>query len=286
MFRKEQNKIYGLIGFPVKHSLSAIMHNAAFKALGINAEYKLFEVSPEELGEFLMNLGKNNIFGLNVTVPHKEKAMEFVSFGMEYSYLKRIGAINTILNKDGALLGFNTDIFGLQRHLKENFDCADKNVAVLGAGGASRAVCYALVKSNAKKIAIFDIDIGKARNVTSTIKSMFDFNIFAVDKIEDLEIAEKDLLVNATPIGLRETDSLPIDEKLLHKNLFVYDLIYNPRETKLISLAKKIGCKCANGLGMLLYQGMLSFEIWTGKSAPREVMEGALREALNTTNKL
>ncbi|MDP2939230.1 MAG: shikimate dehydrogenase [Candidatus Omnitrophota bacterium] len=281
MFRKSPQKIYGLLGFPAKHSLSAIMHNAAFKALKINAEYKLFEVESNDFVDFLNSLEEQNIFGLNITIPYKERIMDFVSLSFEANYLKRIGAVNTIVNKEGIWRGFNTDIPGFEKHLKENFEPAGKNVAVLGAGGAARAVCYVLAKSNAERIAIFDIDKVKAQIVSNMIKSLFDFNIFPLEKIEELDLRNKDLLVNATPLGLNENDPFPIKEEWLHKDLFVYDLIYNPPETQLLAIAKKIGAKTSNGLGMLLYQGMLSFEIWTGKPAPREAMEGALLEALH-----
>ncbi len=279
---KVKKKIYGLIGFPVKHSLSSFMHNAAFKALAINAEYKLFEVAPEGLDDFLKNLEKNNIFGLNVTIPYKERVLEFVSPDFEAPYLKKIKAINTIANKNGVWKGFNTDIPGFERHLKENFDPADKKVAIIGAGGAAKAVAYCLAQSGAKKIIVFDIDRTKSQNLTNMIKSIFDFPIFPVESIEELGLIDKDLLVNATPIGLKESDPSPVPEEYLHKNLFVYDLIYNPAETKLLAAARKAGARTSNGLGMLLYQGMLSFEIWTGKIAPKEVMEGALLEALKT----
>ncbi len=280
MPKDSEKKIYGLIGFPVKHSLSAFMHNAAFKALGINAQYRLFEIKPEELEVFLGSLNKENIFGLNITVPYKERILDFITFDVDSFYLKKVRAVNTILNKGAVWKGFNTDIPGFSRHLKENFEPAGKRAAILGAGGAARAVAYVLADSKAKNISIFDIDKVKAQNVANMVKSSFDFPIFAVDNIEGLEVLNKDLLINATPVGLNESDPLPVAEELLHKNLFVYDLIYNPAETKLLSLAKKIGAKTSNGLGMLLYQGMLSFEIWTGKKAPKEVMEGALLEAM------
>ena len=276
-----QKRIYGVVGYPVKHSLSPAMHNAAFRALGLDAEYKLFEVKPEDLESFLRGLDKNNIYGLNVTVPHKEKALKFVSLDTEFSYLEKVGAINTIVNKQGIWKGFNTDIFGFERHLKESIDPANKKVAVLGAGGAARAVSFALAKSGAKEIAIFDIEKQKAKNISSMIKVLFaDFVMDSVDSVEQLNIKDKDVLINATPVGLKESDSCLIKDNQLHKDLVVYDLIYNPSETKLLNLAKKSGAKTANGLGMLLYQGMKSFEIWTGKQAPQEVMQKVLLEAL------
>lgn len=274
-------EIYGLLGYPVKHSLSPIMHNAAFKTLKINAEYKLFEVEPKDLGYFLDSLEKKNILGLNITIPYKEKILDFVSIDSEPFYLRQIKAVNTIVKKDGIWMGFNTDIPGFSKHLKENFNPLNKKVAILGAGGAARAVAYVLANSGAKEIAIFDIDKTKSEDVANMIKGLFpNFQILPVENIQELDIKTKDLLINATPVGLKETDPCLLKEELLHNNLFVYDLIYNPPETKLLAQAKKIGAKTSNGLGMLLYQGALAFEIWTQKIAPVEIMRKALMEAI------
>lgn len=274
-------KIYGLIGYPIKHSLSAVMHNAAFSRLNIDAEYRLFEVKPEELTDFFRDIDKKGISGLNVTVPYKEKALDFVSLDDKSVHLRRVKAINTIVKKKGAWKGFNTDIPGFARHLKEQFDPLNKKTAVLGAGGAARAVCYVLAGAGAREIAIFDIDRAKAEDVSAMIKSLFPyFQIVAVDSVEKLGIENKDLLVNATPLGLKEGDTAPVSKGLLHKKLFVYDLIYNPAKTKLLQAAEKAGAKTSNGLGMLLYQGMLSFELWTGERAPEEVMRRALEKEL------
>jgi len=285
MDKNSSPRIYGVLGYPVKHSLSPLMHNAAFQALKINAEYKLFEVKPEELNYFLDSIDKNNILGLNITVPYKERILDFVSKDTESFYLRQIKAVNTIVKKDGIWKGFNTDIPGFLKHLKENFDPRNKRVAVLGAGGVARAVTYVLADSGAKEICIFDIDQAKSENVTHMIKVLFpNFQILAVKDIEQLEIKNKDLLVNATPVGLEETDPCLVKEEMLHKNLFVYDLIYNPLETKLLAQAKKAGAKVSNGLGMLLYQGMLSFKLWTGKDAPLKIMQPALEKGLQECN--
>ncbi|MFA5271624.1 MAG: shikimate dehydrogenase [Candidatus Omnitrophota bacterium] len=274
--------IYGLIGFPVKHSLSPAMYNAAFKYLNINAEYKLFELRSEEVGKFIASLEEQNISGLNVTIPYKEKVLDFVEIDSKSFYLRQIKAVNTIVVKEGIRRGFNTDIPGFGRDLVEKSgNPENKKAAILGAGGASRAVAYVLANDKVKDIAIYDIDKSKSQNIVDLIKSLFpDFPISAVDKIEELKIHDKELLINATPIGMRDTDPCLIAEEMLHKNLFVYDLIYNPAETKLLALAKRIGAKTSNGLGMLLYQGALSFEHFTGQSAPVDIMRKALMEGL------
>lgn len=275
-------KIYGLIGYPLGHSFSPAMHNAAFKELDINGEYKLFEVSPDKFDHFLQSLDKENIYGLNVTVPYKERILKFVELDQESNHLKQIGAVNTIVRQDNMWKGFNTDVSGFGRHLEEVFDPKDKRVALLGAGGAARAAVYVLIKKGAKEIVIFDIDKIKSENVTSMAKDISpDFKISAVDSISDLCIKDKDLLINATPVGLRQDDPCLIDESTLHKNLFIYDLIYNPAETKLLLLAKRLGIKYSNGLNMLIYQGALSFAHFTGKDSSLDEIIRIMKRAAN-----
>jgi shikimate dehydrogenase len=281
MDKKSLPKIYGVLGYPVKHSLSPVMHNAAFDALKINAEYRLFEIKPEDLEDFLNSLVKENIYGLNITIPYKEKILDFVKLNKESFYSRQIKAVNTIALETNIWKGFNTDIPGFSRALKENIEPINKKAAILGAGGAGKAVAYALADAKVKEISIYDIDKKKSQDVANMIKSLFlGFEIIPVDNIEQLEIRNKDLLINATPIGMKDTDPCLVREEMLHKNLFVCDLIYNPPETKLLLVAKKAGAGTSNGLKMLLYQGMLSFEIWTGQKAPKEVMQKALLKTL------
>lgn len=283
---QEKTSIFGLLGFPVKHSFSPAMHNAAFKYLKINARYGLFEKKPQELEDFLNSLARQNICGLNVTIPYKERVLDFVELDKESFYLREIRAVNTIVVEGGILKGFNTDIPGFSKHLKEQIDPLNKKTAILGAGGAGRAVAYVLASSKAKEIAIYDIDRKKSQGVVDLIKKVFlNFNIEAVGRIEDLNIKEKDLLVNATPIGMEKTDPYLVTEEMLYKDLFVYDLIYNPPQTKLLALAKKVGAKTSNGLGMLLYQGVLSFGHFTGVDAPVEIMRQALTKELEKCRK-
>ena len=237
-----EKRVYGLIGLPLKHSLSAAMHNAAFKALKINAEYRLFEIKPENLDDFLAHLDENNISGLNVTIPYKEKVLGFVKLDQESLFLKQVQAVNTIVKRQGFWVGFNTDIPGFHKHLKEQFDPAGKKAAILGAGGAARAVAYVLADLNVKEITVFDIDRQKSKDITAMIRNVFPhFPIFSVEKSEELEIKNKDLLINATPVGLKKDDPCFVKEEVLHNKLFVYDLIYTPAETKLLALAKIAG---------------------------------------------
>jgi len=274
-------KVYGLIGYPVKHSSSPAMHNAAFCALGINAEYKLFPLKEEELAGFLKGLENNNIFGLNVTIPYKEKVIPFLDSLSEE--VKLIGAANTIRRKDSKLEGFNTDGEGFLKHLMQelSFNPQSKAIAILGAGGAAKAVCVYLAKMRPKRINVYDLDRTKTRGLISQLKEKFSgVEFIEADSIRELAIENSDLLVNATPIGMKESDSCLVDSESIHKDLLVYDLIYNPGETELLKLAKDKGAKAANGLGMLLYQGALSFQKWTDKAISLDIMRQALQEEL------
>jgi shikimate dehydrogenase len=269
--------IYGVLGYPVKHSLSPLMHNAAFKALRLNSEYRLFEKSPEEIPGFLHSLYDAGIKGLNVTVPHKEKVIAYLAHISDEARL--IGAVNTIKVEKDKLSGFNTDGAGFIKHLASdlNFSPKGKNVSIIGAGGASRAISVYLAKEKAASILLFDLDQKKLLVLIEHLKANFkDLNINSVTSIEGLNIDKADLLINATPIGMKDDDPDLVSDKSLHKGLVVYDLIYNPAQTKLLKAASRKGAVFSNGLGMLLYQGMFSFEIWTGKQAPKEVMLKAL----------
>jgi shikimate dehydrogenase len=279
MDKNRSVKIYGLIGYPVKHSLSPAMHNAAFRALKINAEYKLFEVKAQELERFLQSLSEKNIYGLNVTIPYKEKVMPFLEKISKEAQL--IAAVNTIKVSNNRLEGFNTDGEGFLKHLSEDlhFSPESKIIAIIGAGGAAKAVSVYIGKIKPKRISIYDIDKAKLSALLSHLKENFhDIEFKRANSIEELSIQESDLLVNAAPIGMKETDPCLVGEKFIHKNLLVYDLIYNPKETKLLKIAREKGARTSNGLGMLLYQGILSFELWTGEKAPHEIMQEALNE--------
>ena len=268
-------KLYGLVGFPIQHSLSPCMHNAAFSGLKIKAKYRLFELKPEQLQGFLDSLKQKHILGFNVTYPYKEKILRFLS--SKSLGVKEIGAANTVVvDKTGKLKGFNTDYLGFSRHLKELKVKPDR-VAIMGAGGAGAAVCFALAKMKVSQLCIYDIDKFKSLSLFKKMNFSFSQTKFGVaTRIEDLELDKKDLLINATPLGMRPLDPCLIDAKWLHKDLFVYDLIYSPAETKLITLARGRGLNCANGLGMLLYQGVFAFQQFTGKKAPVKIMQEAL----------
>jgi len=275
-----QQKIFGLIGYPVKHSLSPLMHNAAFSLLKIKAKYKLFPLEERQLKDFLSGLKKQCICGLNVTIPHKEKVLEYIKSTSEG--VRVIRAANTlVIDKAGKIKAHNTDCLGFARHIKE-LKVKPKKVAIIGAGGAAKAVIFALIQLKAQEICIYDIDKFRALGLVKRFNQLFPgCRVRTVARIDELVLSDKDLLINASPVGMKDADPLLIEPRNLHKDLFVYDLIYNPAETKLLKAAKVAGCGFSNGLGMLLYQGVEALEIWLKpKKAPVEVMRAALLKGM------
>ncbi|MCX5711847.1 MAG: shikimate dehydrogenase [Candidatus Omnitrophica bacterium] len=282
MKKNKSFKIYGVLGYPVKHSLSPLMHNAALRRFKIEAEYKLFEKSPRELKSFLRSLPQENVHGLNVTVPHKENVIKFLD--TVSSEARLIGAVNTVQIRSGKLLGFNTDGAGFIKHLTRDlkFNPKKKNVVIIGAGGAAKAVAVFLAKSGIRQLDIFDIDKNKVSQLVTHLKINFPkVNFVQAKTASELKISECDLLINATPLGMKSLDILPADVRLIRQGTLVYDLVYNPKQTKFLKIAKQKGARVSNGLGMLLYQGALSFKYFTGKNAPVEVMRRALNRGVN-----
>ena len=274
-------QIYGIIGYPVRHSFSPYMHNAAFQKAKLNAVYLAFEISPENLRDALLGMKVLGISGVNVTVPHKEACIPFLD--EIYPTAKLIGAVNTIHLKDGKLIGYNTDGKGFIRALEVilKLKPKGKRFFILGAGGAARAIGFSLVQEGAKEVVFYDIVRSKAENLVIALRSNFpNAKIDLMPSLPNSPLKEFDCLVNATPIGMKKEDPIVIDPKLFHPKLFVCDLVYNPPQTKLLKVARSKHLKVMNGLGMLLYQGVLSWEIWTGKKAPISTMREALEKAV------
>jgi len=275
-------KIYGLFGYPVRHSLSPAMHNAAFGELRINSVYLCFEVSPKDLKEAVRGIKAMGVCGINVTVPHKVEIMNLLD--ELDNDAKSIGSINTVKNLDGNLKGYNTDGIGFLKSLKEdlNINPKGKSFFIFGAGGAGRAVAYSLAKEGAKIVYLFDAVKMRAEKLAQDLKERFqNLNTFLVSEVNPSTFEAIDVIINATPQGLKREDPLLFDLNLVSKKTAIYDLVYNPKETRLIKEAKKRGLKAVNGLGMLLYQGAESFKIWTEKEAPIRVMKRALLKALH-----
>jgi len=280
-------KIYGLIGHPVRHSLSPAMHNAAFLDCGIDAEYEVYDVPPSELEQFLGNIREKGISGVNVTIPHKIEVRSFLErSGSIDDNARRLGAVNTIkVMEDGRLLGSNTDGPGFYTSLVEDlkFEPEGKSVFVLGAGGAATAVVMYLGRAP-KKIFISDVDKVKVSDLIERYEKYYgNSRIVAANEIDlKASLDSSDLLINATPIGMKDGDASPVGKEMLHTGLRVYDMVYNRPVTELVREAKGLKLHAVNGLGMLLYQGAIAFESWTGVKAPVAVMRRALKEALKS----
>ncbi|MEW6095330.1 MAG: shikimate dehydrogenase [bacterium] len=273
-------KIVGLIGYPIDYTLSPTMHNAAFKELNLNFVYLPFKVKLENLKLAINGLFALNIVGANVTIPHKEEVMKYLDdFSQEAGM---IGAVNTICVQEGRLIGDNTDGKGFVTSLIEemNIEPCGKKIFILGAGGAARAIGFSLAKLGVKRITFTDKELVKAESLLSDIKHHFYELWLDTVGLEDEEfgdyVKECDILINATPCGMHENDPLLINPDWLFPNQIVYDIIYNPPKTPLLKIAKEKGCKTQNGISMLVHQGALSFELWTGKKAPIEVMRQAI----------
>lgn len=266
-------KVVGLFGYPVEHSLSPVMHNAAFRYLNMDYCYVTFPVSPDLLADAVQSVRALCLGGVNITVPHKEKVIPFLdAVSEEVSF---IGAVNTIENNNGFLRGYNTDGRGFMESISEaGIPCEGRRVLIIGAGGACRAVGYYL-SQKVKHLHIFDIDEQKREQVVRDLGALRD-NVTSLKRLDTLH--DIDIVINATPLGLKDTDPPPLDTSLLSGEMTVCDLIY--RDTAILKAASEKGCRTLNGLGMLLYQGVLAFEIWTGIRPPAETMRKALRCAL------
>ncbi len=272
-----KTKLYGIFGYPVEHTFSPGMHNAAFQKLKMDACYVPFAVSPDNLGEAAKALIPLGLCGLNVTVPHKEAIIAHLDTLSEEARL--IGAVNTIEIKEGRLIGHNTDGRGFLRSLRDNagFNPKGKRIFIIGSGGAARAVGFSLALAGTKKIIVTDLDAGKAdalvTDITDKTGSFVEY--IKSESVADAA-AEADCVINATPLGLKRTDPLPLAREYIRKKHLVCDLVYNPAETGFLNAAKARGAKRLPGIGMLLYQGVIAFEIWTGKKAPISTMQKAL----------
>ncbi|MBT9537631.1 MAG: shikimate dehydrogenase [Nitrospirae bacterium] len=269
-----KTKVLGLLGYPVEHSLSPAMHNAAFEHIGLDCCYVTFPVKPGFLKDAVRSVRALNLAGVNVTMPHKENVIPLLDkVDADASF---IGAVNTIVNSNGKLIGYNTDGRGFMRSLSEaQISLNKKNVLILGAGGASRAIGFYLAKK-ASALFIYDIDRKKAgkliRDLNKMRKNVFPFS-FQPSAFSH-QLHDIDIIINATPLGLKKGDPLPVDINLLKPRHVVCDLIY--KNTPLLQRASRKGCRTLNGLGMLLWQGAFAFELWTGKKPPVEVMRKAL----------
>lgn len=271
MIIKGTTQVYAIFGHPVSHSKSPAMHNAAFRHLAIDACYIAFDVEPHMLKEAVYAIRALNIKGLNITIPHKESVLEYLDQLSPEAEV--IGAVNTIKNQEGSLLGFNTDGRGFIQSLTERgISVCGKKVLVLGAGGASKAVVYSLLKEGAE-VFIYNRTLDKALALIRQYQSR-PIELVTADRLSDKGfVGSMDIVVNTTSVGLQDNE-MPIAKELLLSKHVVCDLIYH--QTLLLKSAAERGCVTIDGSGMLLWQGVYAFEIWTGQKAPVEVMREAL----------
>jgi len=272
-----KTRVCGVIGDPIEHTLSPIMHNAAFKALKLDFAFLAFKVKAADVEKAVSGMRALGIHGLNVTMPHKSAVINYLDEVDQAA--KAIGSVNTILNKDGRLFGFNTDGVGALQALRENgVEPRGKKVLLLGAGGAARAIAYTLARE-ADELVILNRTAKQAAELANLLKQTFDRKVVAdalsPNAIKDT-LQDSDLLINATSVGMKpNANKTPVAFEWLRPDLAVMDIVYNPVETKLAKDAKAAGAKVVSGFEMLIYQGAASFEIWTGHSAPVEVMRHA-----------
>jgi shikimate dehydrogenase len=277
-------KITGILGHPVHHSLSPLMHNTVFKHLGLNYVYLPFDVTPENLKDSINAIRCLKIVGVNVTIPYKEKVMAYLDrIGTE---AELIGAVNTVKNIDGELAGFNTDGQGFVESLKNDlgFSPKGKSILMVGAGGAARGILVSLALSGAKKISVTNRTYNRAEKLIEEFSGRFPSVKFFTLPLDNNALknclGDTDLLVNTTSVGMNG-GSLKLPLGYLPKSAVIYDIVYNPLKTSLLLEAEKAGLTTHNGLGMLVFQGALSFKIWTDVDVPVKLMREILAKRLS-----
>lgn len=270
-----KTKICMIIGDPVDHSLSPAMHNEAYKHLHMDGQYVYLgaNIKIERLKDVVNAVRALNIRGLTCTIPHKVKVLKYIDEVDKIAHM--IGAANTIVNTNGVLKGYNTDWLGVATPLEEITNLKNKNISVIGAGGASRAIVYGM-KEKGAKVTIYNRTIESARRLAHEFDSQ-------THPIQDYRrILESDIVINTTSVGMGDLEGQsPIPESALRKGQIVFDIVYTPYETELLKMAKRKGAYMIHGMEMLLYQGTAQFELYTGIKAPVEVMRKTLISALS-----
>jgi shikimate dehydrogenase len=277
-------KIFGIFGYPIQHSLSPAMHNAAFQALGLPHLYLPFGVPPRRLKGAIEALGALGVSGINLTRPHKEAVIPFLDRLTDEA--AAIGAVNTIEIKRGKRIGHNTDGVGFLRSLSEaKVDPAGMRVILLGAGGAARGVAVSLLMKPISELVIMARSETKGSLLARSLGALFPKRKISLVSFDQPKFGRgPTLLINSTPLGMKPDDPLPYPVERLHPKWIVSDLTYVPSQTALLRSAEAIGARTVPGIGMLLHQGAIAFEIWTRKKAPLHVMRLALEEALARKN--
>ncbi|GGG86538.1 shikimate dehydrogenase [Paenibacillus radicis (ex Gao et al. 2016)] len=272
--------LYGVIGDPIRHSKSPIMMNRAFRETGVNGVYAAYHITSDKLADFIGGVRAMGIRGVNVTIPHKldiMKHMDAIDPGAE-----AIGAVNTIVNDNGRLTGYNTDGIGYVRSLKEEAEpaIAGKRIVVIGAGGASRGIVYALAGEKPASITIANRTEDRARELAQSFSSLAELRAVTYDGLQEA-CRDADIVINTTSVGMHpHTDASPVEAGWLKQDAVASDLIYNPLKTKFLQQAEQAGCRIHGGLGMFIYQGAYAFEYWTGQTAPVAAMRETVLASL------
>lgn len=264
-----ETRLFGVIGNPVVHSLGPLVHNLAFELTGINAVYLAFETRDVE--KVIHGMQGLSIGGLSVTIPSKIAIMDYLD--EIHPMAKKIGAVNTVVNRGGRISGYNTDCEGAMDALGKVVSVKGKRVGIIGAGGAARAIGFGVQEKGGETL-IFNRSPEPGRNLASAIGGVY-------HPLSDIRSRVCDILVNTTPVGMYpETGNSPVQKDALKKDMVVMDIVYNPLETRLLSLAKDMGCTVVDGLLMFIFQAAKQFELFTGQTAPVSAMEKAAREHL------
>ena len=274
-------RLAAVVANPIKHSVSPFIHNSAFEATNTNGVYLAWEVDVAELAETVANIRRYQMYGINLSMPYKEKVIPYLDELSEEARL--IGAVNTVVNRDGTLIGYNTDGKGFFKSLP-SFKISGKRMVLLGAGGAAKAILAQAILDGVNQVSVFvrSASIEKTRSYIEKIQHETGFRVelFALEDVQDLQdsITKADLLVNATSVGMDEV-SLPIPASvLLPEKLLVADVIYQPFETPFLKWARNQGNHAVNGLGMLLYQAAEALQLWTGKEMPTDQIWELLKQ--------
>ena len=274
-------RLAAVVANPIKHSISPFIHNSAFEATNTNGVYLAWEVDATELAETVANIRRYQMYGINLSMPYKEQVIPYLDQLSEEACL--IGAVNTVVNREGTLIGYNTDGKGFFKSLP-SFKISGKKMVLLGAGGAAKAILAQAILDGVSQISVFvrSSSIEKTRPYLEKIQNATGFRVdlFALEDVQNLQdsITKADLLVNATSVGM-DGSSQPIPTSIvLPEKLLVADVIYQPFETPFLKWARNQGNQSINGLGMLLYQAAEAFELWTGKEMPTDQIWESLKQ--------
>jgi shikimate dehydrogenase len=265
-----QTSLYAVFGNPVGHSLSPTMHNKAFAETGFNGVYLAFRVT--DIDAAMAAVRAIGIRGVSVTIPHKIAVMN--SLDEIDDQARRIGAVNTVVNREGRLYGYNSDGQGAVRALQEKTAVKGANIAIIGSGGAARAIGFSMI-DNGGRVTIINRSIQTGEDLAEDLGANF-------KPLAGLKQTSADILINTTPVGMSPlTEDLPLSPELLRKEMLVMDIVYNPVQTALLKHAQRIGCRTIDGVAMFIYQGAFQFKLWTRMEAPIETMRAAVVTALN-----